>query len=93
MDPLEKHTPVIFTFPGRFLVDFFIAITLLSMGTTGGFIMGTLTFLTIVGIRCLAIKEPELFLEIFRIPSTVVDMEDEYALEHDGQPTIPSAIV
>jgi hypothetical protein len=62
---LEEHAEFAFTFKGRFIVDFFLALFLFGMGAFG-VAMGVIHLVLIIGIRLLATTFAGAFEEIFR---------------------------
>jgi len=82
-DRLERSRigELLFTFRGRYIVDILIALFLCAMGFWGVFFAG-ITFLLILGIRFLGVKQPDAFNEIFR-QSDVESQGDSYTMESE----------
>lgn len=82
-DRLERSKvgEMLFTFRGRYIADFIIALFLFAM-PPWGIILGALTLGLIFGIRFLGVKQPDAFNEIFR-QSDVESQADSYTLESE----------
>ena len=82
-DRLERSKvgEMLFTFRGRYIADFIIALFLFAM-PPWGIILGALTLALIFGIRFLGVKQPDAFNEIFR-QSDVESQADSYTLESE----------
>lgn len=77
----SKVFEALFTFRGRYIVDFLISLFLFAMGAFG-IVMGTFTLCLIFGIRFLGVKQPDAFNEIFRQSDIESQsMADSYTLE------------
>eukprot|EP00568_Trieres_chinensis_P013607 CAMPEP_0183292544 /NCGR_PEP_ID=MMETSP0160_2-20130417/1568_1 /TAXON_ID=2839 ORGANISM="Odontella Sinensis, Strain Grunow 1884" /NCGR_SAMPLE_ID=MMETSP0160_2 /ASSEMBLY_ACC=CAM_ASM_000250 /LENGTH=84 /DNA_ID=CAMNT_0025453511 /DNA_START=367 /DNA_END=621 /DNA_ORIENTATION=- len=57
-------------------MDLFVALFMYAMGIVG-IIMGTTTLVLIFGIRCVGVREPEAFGELFRQPVDADDQDNE----------------
>uniref|UniRef100_A0A7S2ABA9 COPI associated protein n=1 Tax=Trieres chinensis TaxID=1514140 RepID=A0A7S2ABA9_TRICV len=71
-----KRFAFLFTFRGRYIMDLFVALFMYAMGIVG-IIMGTTTLVLIFGIRCVGVREPEAFGELFRQPVDADDQDNE----------------
>uniref|UniRef100_A0A6U5MGV0 Uncharacterized protein n=1 Tax=Corethron hystrix TaxID=216773 RepID=A0A6U5MGV0_9STRA len=57
----------LFTFRGRYMLDFFCSLFLLGMGYQG-FFMGIITMGLIFGIRLAGVQNPDAFNDMFKVP-------------------------
>mmetsp|Transcript_28248 Transcript_28248/g.77553 ORF Transcript_28248/g.77553 Transcript_28248/m.77553 type:complete len:155 (+) Transcript_28248:178-642(+) len=71
----------LFTFRGRYMMDFFASLYLFAM-PPWGILMGGVTLLLIFGIRFLGVKQPDAFNEIFR-QSDIESQSDSYTMESE----------
>jgi hypothetical protein len=82
-DRLERSKigELLFTFRGRYIADFIIALFLFAM-PPWGIVLGVLVLCLIFGIRFLGVKQPDAFNEIFR-QSDVESQADSYTMESE----------
>jgi hypothetical protein len=71
----------LFSFRGRYVIDFLIALFLFAM-RPWGIVLGVTTLLLIFGIRFLGVRQPDAFNEIFR-QSDMESQADSYTLESE----------
>lgn len=71
-----KRFAFLFTFRGRYIMDLYVSLFMFAMGLMG-IITGCATLILIFGIRCVGVREPEAFGELFRQPADIDETDGE----------------